>query len=251
MTFEIPITITLIFIWALLTALGLDRNFKTLSDNDSNDTKLKWEQKNADTISKYSKGFSKLNDKDDCDEMATIKEKSEDSLHNSFQASTPSEQPILKNTGNSKSILDDMMPNWLQKKKLSNFTEEKSSNQRRNHHRSEDPVVYNVKHTKALYCKLDRFALRQRPTEKYTKRYSYNSKNDVLQNDWERYIGRFSECNQAKNNFFSNGRSCRYLLYRKTEKIVIKKNFLCRPNERCIYKIKKDIRAGAFIAGMK
>ena len=106
----------------MLTALGLDRNFKTLSDNDSNDTKLKWEQKNADTISKYSKGFSKLNDKDDCDEMIAIKEKSEDSLHNSFQASTPSEQPILKNTGNSKSILDDMLPNWLPGLVLSSFS---------------------------------------------------------------------------------------------------------------------------------
>ena len=260
MTLDVPITITLFFIWALLTALGFDRNFKILSFNHNyerpeNDSK--W--KAFDTVSSKPIGNLEATDTMD-DEIAAVAKQPEPVGPEPAMQTTAAKvgsaikKPILKDAQKPNSFFANMK-HWLSNKTIPNPSKNQILGMRSE--KRGNPVIYNVEYAEVIYRKPNRLPFRQRPTEKFMKRFTYKSKDDALQNDWQRHLRLFSERNpvlynnclwtttqtaQLRNKFPTNEKNRKVLLHRKTKKMVIKKNFLYKPNEKCIYMIKKDIR---------
>ena len=163
-------------------------------------------------------------------------------------------KPILMDAQKPDSFFASMK-HWLSNKMIPNPSKDQTLGMRSE--KRGNPVIYNVEYTQVIYRKPNRFSFRQRPTEKFMKKFTYKSKNDTLQNDWQRHLRLFSERNpvlynnclwtttktaQSRNKFSTNEKNRKVLLHRKTKKMIIKKNFIYKPNEKCIYKIKKDIR---------
>lgn len=260
MTLDVPIAITLFFIWALLTALGFDRNFKILSFNHNyerpeNDSK--W--KAFDTVSSKPIGNLEATDTMD-DEIAAVAKQPEPVGPEPAMQTTAAKvgsaikKPILKDAQKPNSFFANMK-HWLSNKTIPNPSKNQTLGMRSE--KRGNPVIYNVEYAEVIYRKPNRLPFRQRPTEKFMKRFTYKSKDDALQNDWQRHLRLFSERNpvlynnclwtttqtaQLRNKFPTNEKNRKVLLHRKTKKMVIKKNFLYKPHEKCIYMIKKDIR---------
>ena len=260
MTLDVPIAITLFFIWALLTALGFDRNFTILSFNHNyerpeNDSK--W--KAFDTVSSKPIGNLEATDTMD-DEIAAVAKQPEPVGPEPAMQTTAAKvgsaikKPILKDAQKPNSFFANMK-HWLSNKTIPNPSKNQTLGMRSE--KRGNPVIYNVEYAEVIYRKPNRLPFRQRPTEKFMKRFTYKSKDDALQNDWQRHLRLFSERNpvlynnclwtttqtaQLRNKFPTNEKNRKVLLHRKTKKMVIKKNFLYKPHEKCIYMIKKDIR---------
>ena len=260
MTLDVPIAITLFFIWALLTALGFDRNFTILSFNHNyerpeNDSK--W--KAFDTVSSKPIGNLEATDTMD-DEIAAVAKQPEPVGPEPAMQTTAAKvgsaikKPILKDAQKPNSFFANMK-HWLSNKTIPNPSKNQTLGMRSE--KRGNPVIYNVEYAEVIYRKPNRLPFRQRPTEKFMKRFTYKSKDDALQNDWQRHLRLFSERNlvlynnclwtttqtaQLRNKFPTNEKNRKVLLHRKTKKMVIKKNFIYKPHEKCIYMIKKDIR---------
>ena len=103
--------------------------------------------------------------------------------------------------------------------------------------------------------------LRNFPTdcrsEKYLKRFSYKSKTDTLKNDWHRMIKNFSDripilyngclwtttrSAQLRHRNPNHFKGPKILIQQNIQKMTVRTLFPNRPQEVCIYKIKKDIR---------
>ena len=260
MTLDVPIAITLFFIWALLTALGFDRNFKILSFNHNYERpehESKW--KAFDSVCSKPIGNLEATDTMGDEIAAVIKQPKpagpEPAMETTeVKVGSPIKKPILKDAQKPNSFFANMK-NWLSNKTIPNPSKDQTLGMRSG--KRGYPVIYNVEYAEAIYRKPNQFTFRQRPTEKFMKRYTYKSKDDALQNDWQRHLRLFSERNpilynnclwtttktaQSRNKFPTNDKNRKVLLHRKTKKMIIKKNFLCKPHEKCIYMIKKDIR---------
>ena len=260
MTLDVPIAITLIFIWALLSALGFDRNFKILSFNHNYERPehdSKW--KAFDSVCSKPIGNLEATDTVDDEIDAIIKQPEPAEPEPAMQTTAAKvgsdiKKPIHKDAQKTNSFFANMK-HWLSNKTISNPPKDQSLSLRSE--KRGNPVIYNVEYAEVIYRKPNRFTFRQRPTEKFMKKFTYKSKYDALQNDWQRHLRLFSERNpvlynnclwtttktaQSRNKFPGNEKNRKVLLHRKTKKIIITKNFLYKPHEKCIYKIKKDIR---------
>ena len=260
MTLDVPIAIALFFIWAFFTALGFDRNFKILSFNHNYERPehdSKW--KAFDSVS--SKPIGNLESLDTMDDeiAAVVKQPEPVGLEPAMKNTAATvgsaiRKPILKGAQKPKSFFANMK-NWLSNKAIPNPSKDQTLGMRPE--KRGNPVIYNVEYAEVIYRKPNRFSFRQRPTEKFMKRFTYKSKDDALKNDWQRHLRLFSERNpvlynkclwtttktaQLGNKSPTNEKNRKVLLHLKKKKMIIKKNFLYKPHEKCIYKIKKDIR---------
>ena len=269
MTLDVPIAITLFFIWALLTALGFDRNFKILSFNKNYERPehdSKW--KAFDSVCSEPIGKLEATDTMDDEIAAVVKQpepvEPEPAMQNTAaKVGSAIKRPILKDAQKPNSFFANMK-HWLSNKTIPNPSRDQTLGLRSE--KRGNPVIYNVEYAEVIYRKPHRFTFGQRPTEKFMKRFTYKSKDDALQKDWQRHLRLFSERNpvlynnclwtttktaQSRNKFPGNEKNRKVLLHRKTKKIIITKNFLYKPHEKCIYKVKKDIRVELTLTTVK
>ena len=246
MAFDVPLAITLFFIWLLLTVLGFDREKKKLyytsKTKDSSIKFLNVDTKNVNTMS---------NDEKDIE----VLEKPTKSGMQTSTSATVKEKTISKDVSIRQSFMVNVK-NWFEKPKLTKDLQKHTAVIKKE--KRYNPVTYDVKHTVVVYRTTGSFSLWERPSEKYMKRFSYKSDKDSLKYDWQNVLKRFSDRHpilynrclwtttsssvQSRQQSPVQLKGQRIILQRKIQKLTIHKTFLHKPHEKCIYTVKKDIR---------